>query len=624
MCQKFLVLIFFASLFMVLPAMGQTSGDIDSLLKAAAGQQDSVKYATMRKVANMYNRKGMVDSAFYYDSVVLKYAKEKGSPKQLCAALLSVAGRYIRKSNFDAAMENLFAGLKIAEREKFNKYTGQAKRDIGYVYQAQNRLDESLRYLKEAEKFLLLENDSMELFSLYCQLGDTEGMKGDTAKSLGYLYQAATMGEQFRQSSTLPPGKKEFLTNLRLGNFYSLVNIEPDTSRIRGILGKILVLLNNVDSGVNLYQKFATRVVLANIQFKLKSYRESLNTGETAISIYKQMGKAEYNQLRDLHWVIGNAAANLEDYKKAFENLELYRQYNDTLFNTSKLEAINSVEAKYQTEKKEQVIAGLKKEKKMQRMIMIVALSGILALGGLLFVVVRSKKLQQKLFEKEKLTQRLELEQRMTELEQTALRAQMNPHFIFNCLNSVQRYVIRNDVNGANLYLTTFASLIRQTLENSGKAHISLKDELTYLDTYIRMEQIRGEDSFEYDIKVDNSIDTEDIYIPNMLIQPFVENSIHHGLKQEGREKSKIRLAVSRDNKLVFIIEDNGPGLKKATGNPPRQTGHHSMGSGITEKRIELYNNMHAEKISISITDKSDVNTSDPGTLVRLEFPVEN
>jgi LytS/YehU family sensor histidine kinase len=215
------------------------------------------------------------------------------------------------------------------------------------------------------------------------------------------------------------------------------------------------------------------------------------------------------------------------------------------------------------------------------------------------------------------------MEKRMFDLEQTALRAQMNPHFIFNSLNSVQRFVINNDVEGVNQYLSTFANLIRQTLENSGKSLIPLKDELRYLETYLRLEQMRGNDKFKYLISVNADIDTEETFIPNMIIQPYLENSVIHGMSGKKDNEGLINLSISKNHKLTFTVEDNGAGITASKNYKKTITAdHESMGTAITEKRIEMFNTVNSEKIELEVLDKSELSKPESGTRIMIKFPL--
>lgn len=136
----------------------------------------------------------------------------------------------------------------------------------------------------------------------------------------------------------------------------------------------------------------------------------------------------------------------------------------------------------------------------------------------------------------QRVTANRQMEQRLHELEQKALRAQMNPHFIFNCLHAVQEYILDNDIISANKYLSSFARLIRQTLDNSLQTMIPISDEIAYLANYLKLEQLRFEDTFQYSFQVDDELDTYHTCIPSMTLQPYVENAIRHGIQYKERE----------------------------------------------------------------------------------------
>jgi Histidine kinase/Y_Y_Y domain len=160
-------------------------------------------------------------------------------------------------------------------------------------------------------------------------------------------------------------------------------------------------------------------------------------------------------------------------------------------------------------------------EKTWFRLLMLVA---ILAAGSfVLFLLVRRGKM--------KAEERNQIREHIAELEQMALKSQMNPHFIFNCLNSIQQFVIDKDVAGCNRFITGFSRLIRQTLDISAKKEISISEEIVYLSTYLELEKTRFEDKFKYEFRVTDSVEENDYHIPPMMLQPFVENSIRHGIR---------------------------------------------------------------------------------------------
>src|SRR6187401_3181418 len=176
-----------------------------------------------------------------------------------------------------------------------------------------------------------------------------------------------------------------------------------------------------------------------------------------------------------------------------------------------------------------------------------------------------------------------------------ALRAQMNPHFIFNCLSSINKFILKNDTDTASDYLTRFSRLIRQSLTNPQLSLIPLSDEIEMLRLYLDMERLRFSESFKYNIVYENTIEPETIYIPPMLLQPFCENAIWHGLMhKEGQGKLDIVMSMEKDQ-LKCVITDNGIGKAKAAELKSRSgEKEKSFGLKITTERLSLFNNEKA------------------------------
>ncbi len=207
----------------------------------------------------------------------------------------------------------------------------------------------------------------------------------------------------------------------------------------------------------------------------------------------------------------------------------------------------------------------------------------------------------------------------------SALPAQMNPHFLFNSLNSIDSYIIRNESKKASEYLNNFARLIRLILQNSRTNYTSLKDELETLDLYLQMESLRFKDKFEFEISVAEGLDASSINIPPMLIQPYLENAIWHGLmhKDGGGGKVRVRVELAGDN-LVCTVEDNGVGRARAAELNPRRSGKNrqSMGMKITEDRIEILNKLYGANTRVQVIDLYDDTGAGCGTRVVLTIPV--
>jgi sensor histidine kinase YesM len=217
-----------------------------------------------------------------------------------------------------------------------------------------------------------------------------------------------------------------------------------------------------------------------------------------------------------------------------------------------------------------------------------------------------------------------EFEQKIAETEISALRSQMNPHFIFNCLNSIKLYSLENDSQAASDYLTKFSRLIRMVLENSRSEKVTLENELETLELYIQMEAMRFKDKVKYQINIDQNIDQQFIEIPPLLIQPFVENAIWHGLmhKTEGG-LVKIDVSQPKDQMLLIEISDNGIGREKALAYKSKSVmKNKSLGMKVTSERIELINQIYKTNTNVEIIDLKDKNGEALGTKVILNIPI--
>lgn len=203
-----------------------------------------------------------------------------------------------------------------------------------------------------------------------------------------------------------------------------------------------------------------------------------------------------------------------------------------------------------------------------------------------------------------------------------SLRREMNPHFIFNSLNSVNQFIARNDELAANKYLSSYSRLMRNTLENSNKDFTPLTTELEQLKEYLELEHMRFQDKFTYQIRIDESLDMEAILIPNMLIQPQLENAIWHGLRYKENSGLLTLTIQKKASSLSVVIEDNGIGLTKSRElKTKHQREHHSRGLTNTYERIHLLNSLYNCHITIDITEKTG---NESGVIVTFHFPIQH
>ena len=231
------------------------------------------------------------------------------------------------------------------------------------------------------------------------------------------------------------------------------------------------------------------------------------------------------------------------------------------------------------------------------------------------FFMLESRNKQKRKVEVEKVI----TEKKLTELEMQALKAQINPHFVFNCLNSIKGFIFDRDYQQADKYLDKFSDLMRSTIDNSDASIISLQNEISYLDNYLQLEKLRFDEKFDYKITVSADVDKEKYFVPAMLLQPYVENAIRHGMRFLENKKGQININVKKENNFIVCeIDDNGIGREKAAELKSKMhVEYQSKGMNISRRRAELYN------IDQMVTDKKDENGIATGTTITVKIPVD-
>jgi tetratricopeptide (TPR) repeat protein len=445
-----------------------------------------------------------------------------------------------------------------------------------------------------------------------------------------------------------------------------LYNLIKSNIGIDSIIKKKQILRNDIDMA-SIYQYEGKYEEALPIFLKALQYDKEKNLvwGELEVllnlsQVYKSEGKNNdaisyaqklltLSQKTDANYYLLNASKLLwEIYDKKKDSAIAYKYYlkytgiKDSTINGTyqrKLAVIN--ELINERAQQDQIIALDKdnklKEAAIQKNILIrnILFAGVfilILLGFIIYRVINLKRKNQKL-ENATLQHSLELERiqnekkqfelhtKATDLEMQALRAQMNPHFIFNCLSSINRFILKNKTEEASDYLTKFSRLIRMVLNNSKRAFISLEDELETLRLYLDMERLRFKESFDYSFTYNNSVEAGNIFIPPLLLQPFAENAIWHGLMHK-HEKGFINFNFSaEENFLTCVITDNGIGREKAEMLKSKSAEKQkSMGLKITTERLNLLNNNSGGKTDFTIEDITDENGNVLGTRVDLKI----
>jgi hypothetical protein len=231
-------------------------------------------------------------------------------------------------------------------------------------------------------------------------------------------------------------------------------------------------------------------------------------------------------------------------------------------------------------------------------------------------IYIRIKRVRSRLHEKAHLLQT------MSELENTALKSQMNPHFIFNCLNSIQQFVFSGDIEESNKYIAGFSRLVRMTLSNSSRKFVTVRDEVDYLSSYLLLEKMRFKEKINYELSVDPALDQSAVLIPPMLIQPFVENSLLHGLMNKVNEPGFIHIHLfSAANRLKIVIEDNGIG-RKAAAAKKKISVYPSQGMSLVDNRIRILSRLYKTETHVQVEDLEDEAGTAKGTRVSIDLPL--
>lgn len=335
--------------------------------------------------------------------------------------------------------------------------------------------------------------------------------------------------------------------------------------------------------------------------------------------------------LRDTHLNLSKMHEQLGDTRNALLHFKLYELYKDSILNEESAKAINELQIKHEVTDKVRQIALLESERQLQqaearraanlKAALIAGLAFVIILAALAIYAIRQRYLVAK---KTNQIKEANLRHQLSELKIKALRAQINPHFMFNCLNSINRMITKGDNDNASLYLKKFSKLVRLIVENGEANRVSLGNELALIESYIQLEELRFKNKIGYEIQIDENIEKENTFLPPMILQPFVENSIWHGLTHKnGGHPGLIKIAVREDNEtLLCMIEDNGVGRelsRKANENIPGKT--RSVGLSITEERLKLLSSERLRDL-IRIVDLKDSFDTAVGTRVEIRIPL--
>lgn len=513
--------------------------------------------------------------AIEYYIFSLELAKKLNMKGQAINNLTNIASIYGGQKNTEKALQYYFQSLELAEKNGYEENIGINLANIANVYSSLGNyakaLEADLRALKIAE---VIQNKNL-ISSVLSNIGAAYQLQGDSAnkagntdllqkksnKSLEYYFRSLTCAEEMGN---------DYLRAYALGNIGAIYITLHRFKEAKEYIGKCLetaTKINSIEVIADAHQRFW--------------------------DLYKK--------------------TNMTD--KALEHYEQYIVLRDSLYKEENKKTIAELEIKYEAGKKEAENKSLLQENKVKSLeisnnrFLMAGLAGLLVLVlGLGYLLIRQNKLK--------------AQQLAIQFEQKLLRTQMNPHFIFNSLASIESFIYDHQPKEAGVYLSNFSKLMRLILENSSLEYITLEKEIEFLNYYLSLQKLRLDDNLAYTIEVDKNMDTGQIYLPPMLTQPFIENAIEHGFRGSKKQGDiKIVFNLIGDNLEVQII-DNGIGIDKAQQQKDLHKTHKSMAMQITMERLALLNKSKKKKLSFSYKDMANEQAGLSGTKIVFLIPL--
>ena len=520
-------------------------------------------------VGNTYLVLSAFEDAITYYYEAIKFAEKEENTFIKMIALTNVNSSLIALKQYDEAVENIKKSIQYFTDNNEKQFVAQAMQMLTKAYSEQGNHELALQESINAKTiFEEVKSNENIMFSLN-DIGSQYIHLGETQKAEEALLEAQRIGEKYQYYSNL-------------GSTYAL-------------LGQ-LYLESHKSLGISYYKK-------------AQELSEIHSLNEARISVYHKL------------YLFNKKEGN---YKLALDYYENYKQLNDSLKGEDSKLNVEEIETRYEVDKKDQEITLLQKEQEIaaitlakeqeesrsQRILILLASGIIILIIGI--VVLRLKARQKSKIQA--------LETRGLKVETKMLRSQMNPHFIFNSLNSIQSFISDKDTLDAERYMSKFAKLMRLILDNSRKSFILVENEITTLNHYLELEQLRFDKRFTFSVSISN-IDDEFTLIPPMLVQPYVENAILHGIG--GLLSGHISIVYKqKGEKVICTIDDNGVGRKKSGElKAKNQTTRESLGIKVTEERIALLKAEFKTSLTIQIIDKYDDHEKSLGTRVIIEMP---
>lgn len=538
--------------------------------------------------------------------------------KMIYANNTGVAARH--NGDFDIAVKYYLKSLSIAEMEGDKKNMEIASNGLGNAFMnLPGREEEALGYFNQAFEIAKESDNKLGQAMNYLSISGYYVEIGKHALAREYLTELRRLNEEMGDKNGMA------ITYQALGNSFLAEHKDLRTAKSYFEIAKrrFEEIGNETGMAQALYS-------LGTIHYKNDQLNDGLSYFFKAMEVGKRLNNKNLIQ-RNAEMI----SCIYEESRNPTEALRYYKMaqaYKDSIALTDQRTAIAAIKSRYDFERKEQQIELLTKDRQLQEAqlkssnLVIYLMSGLLALLlGFIFFQVRIRRIRKKatalVEERERDKLKAQYEKSLMEAEMIATRMQVNPHFMFNSLSAI-KFMIQSGENAkAMQYLVTFSRFIRSVLETSEEPVHSVDTELQLLANFLKLEENRFDTDFSYHIRNDIHQWADRKVIPALLLQPFVENAIWHGLLPSERAEKTISITAHSDaSGIVIVIVDNGVGFKQPTA--PRNDGHTSIGHKITDKRIELYNSSFPDHIDWNIEPINDDTGHPTGTRVQVTIRI--
>lgn len=516
---------------------------------------------------------------------------------KMAMAQMNIGTEYAETGDYKKAIEWELKSLKSKEKSGDTENIGYFYQKVGELFKDID-LDKWEYYVKKAYS-LKNKPDAVKpntLVAIYNDLGGINHKKLKYDKAYAWYDSMYCLSKEYEYDA----GMSTALSNRSL--------VLKDEKKFDQAFKDILESIKISEKTGRKFSIITDNIHAASILLDLNRPGEALNYCSKALHLAQNSG--EYpEQESDALRLLAKIEERNGNWKNAYFYLKSYKETTDSLKNADVQKSIEELETKYQTTEKEQKIAILNKDNQIKSLTLTRTKSLIFLLiiliiisAGIVYLFIRKRQLKNIALQ--------------TELKQKLLRSQMNPHFTFNTLNAINHYIQSNEVAQASDYLAQYSRLIRQILENSSVNQISLEEEVRFLRDYIAMQKLRFGNAFDYEIQIGDTINPEEIEIPPMITQPFVENAIEHGFRGISKEGKLLISFTMEKSELLITITDNGKGLNVIDKNEEE----------ITRKSFAL--DITRERLFIKSGDNNSLNIQSPvgetgcGTRVNIRIPV--